>query len=38
MAALKVMPGHTNMRMVESYAHLNSAAEHRAVEEIDDLI
>lgn len=38
MAALKEMLGHADMRMVERYAHLNTEAQHRAVEEIGELI
>lgn len=38
MGSLKEMLGHADMRMVERYAHLNTEAQHRAVEEIGDLI
>lgn len=38
MGSLKELLGHADMRMVERYAHLNSEAQTRAVEEIDDLM
>lgn len=34
MAALKEMLGHADLRMVDRYAHLNSEAQHRAMQEV----